>query len=41
LLELQAEQASANAALDYSQFLFDELEEAGFTANELENWMLN
>jgi DNA repair protein RecN (Recombination protein N) len=36
LLELQAEQAAANAALDYNQFLFDELEEAGFTANELE-----
>jgi DNA repair protein RecN (Recombination protein N) len=37
LLELQAEQAAANAALDYNQFLFDELEEAGFTANELED----
>jgi DNA repair protein RecN (Recombination protein N) len=36
LLELQAEQAAANAALDYNRFLFDELEEAGFTSNELE-----
>ncbi|MEO7306963.1 MAG: DNA repair protein RecN [Ferruginibacter sp.] len=36
LLELQSEQAAANAALDYNQFLFDELDEAGFTANELE-----
>ncbi|HEX2683901.1 MAG TPA: DNA repair protein RecN [Ferruginibacter sp.] len=36
LLELQAEQAAANAALDYNQFLFDELDEAGFSANELE-----
>ncbi len=36
LLELQAEQTAANAALDYNQFLFDELDEANFTANELE-----
>jgi len=36
LTALQAEQASANAALDYNQFLFDELEEAGFRENELE-----
>ncbi|HNF02326.1 MAG TPA: AAA family ATPase, partial [Ferruginibacter sp.] len=27
---LQQQQAAANAALDYNQFLFDELEEAGF-----------
>jgi len=33
---LQAEQAAANAALDYNRFLFDELEEAGFKENELE-----
>lgn len=36
LSELQAEQAAANAALDYNQFLFDELEEAGLKENELE-----
>lgn len=36
LMELRAEQAAANAALDYNQFLFDELEEAGFMENELE-----
>ena len=34
--ELQAEQTAANAALDYNQFLFDELNEAGFKENELE-----
>ena len=34
--ELQAEQAAANAALDYNQFLFDELVEANFKENELE-----
>jgi len=34
--ELQAEQAAANAALDYNQFLFDELDEAGLKENELE-----
>ncbi len=33
---LQQQQAAANAALDYNQFLFDELEEAGFKENELE-----
>lgn len=36
LAELQTEQAAANAVLDYNQFLFDELEEAGFKVNELE-----
>ncbi len=36
LLELQAQQTAANAALDYNQFLFDELEEAKFKENELE-----
>jgi DNA repair protein RecN (Recombination protein N) len=36
LLELQAEQNAANAALDYNQYLFDELDEAGFKENELE-----
>lgn len=36
LQELQAEQTAANAALDYNQFLFDELEEANFKQNELE-----
>lgn len=36
LAELQEEQAAANAALDYNQFLFDELEEAGLKENELE-----
>jgi len=36
LLELQAEQNAANAALDYNQFLFDELDEANFKENELE-----
>jgi DNA repair protein RecN (Recombination protein N) len=36
LSELQAEQATANAALDYNQFLFDELYEANFKENELE-----
>jgi len=36
LTELQAEQMTANAALDYNRFLFDELEEAGFKENELE-----
>ena len=36
LQELQAEQSAANAALDYNQFLFDELEEAGLKENELE-----
>ena len=36
LTELQSEQSAANAVLDYNQFLFDELDEANFTANELE-----
>ena len=36
LVELQTQQSAANAALDYNQFLFDELEEAGFKENELE-----
>ena len=36
LTGLQAEQSAANAALDYNKFLFDELEEAGFKENELE-----
>lgn len=33
---LELTQHNANAALDYNQFLFDELEEAGFKENELE-----
>ena len=33
---LQAEQAAANAALDYNRFLFDELDEINFKTNELE-----
>lgn len=33
---LQEQQTAANAALDYNRFLFDELEEAGFKENELE-----
>ena len=36
LQELQQQQAAANTALDYNQFLFDELEEAGLKENELE-----
>lgn len=36
LAAMQSEQAAANAALDYNQFLFDELEEAGLKENELE-----
>jgi DNA repair protein RecN (Recombination protein N) len=36
LQELESKQAAANAALDYNQFLFDELYEAGFKENELE-----
>jgi DNA repair protein RecN (Recombination protein N) len=36
LEELLQQQAVANTALDYNQFLFDELEEAGFKDNELE-----
>jgi len=33
---LQSQQTAANAALDYNRFLYDELEEAGFKENELE-----
>ncbi len=36
LQELQQQQATANTALDYNQFLFDELDEAGLKENELE-----
>ncbi len=36
LQALQLQQATANNALDYNQFLFDELEEAGLQENELE-----
>ena len=36
LQDLQQQQSAANAALDYNQFLFDELDEAGFKENELE-----
>ena len=36
LTELQTEQSAANTALDYNQFLFDELDEADFKENELE-----
>jgi DNA repair protein RecN (Recombination protein N) len=36
LIALQTEQGAANAVLDYNQFLFDELDEAGFKENELE-----
>jgi DNA repair protein RecN (Recombination protein N) len=36
LADLQSQQLAANAALDYNRFLFDELEEAHFTENELE-----
>ena len=36
LQQLQQQQADANAALDYNQFLFDELEEADLKENELE-----
>ncbi|MEO6639281.1 MAG: DNA repair protein RecN [Ginsengibacter sp.] len=37
LEQLKAEQAAANKEFDYNKFLFDELEEANFTENELEN----
>ncbi|HXS59124.1 MAG TPA: DNA repair protein RecN [Hanamia sp.] len=37
LEKLKEEQASANKELDYNQFLFDELEQANFLENELEN----
>ena len=33
---LTEQQQTANAALDYNQYLFDELEEAGFKSHELE-----
>jgi DNA repair protein RecN (Recombination protein N) len=36
LAALELEQQAANATLDYNQFLFDELEDAGFKENELE-----
>ncbi|MDO9376960.1 MAG: DNA repair protein RecN [Ferruginibacter sp.] len=34
--ELREQQQTATAALDYNQYLYDELEEAGFSPNELE-----
>lgn len=37
LEKLRQEQASANKESDYNQFLFNELEEAGFMENEIEN----
>ena len=37
LSALHLQQQEANAALDYNQFLFDELEEAGLKDNELED----
>jgi DNA repair protein RecN (Recombination protein N) len=37
LAQLKEEQASANKELDYNQFLFDELEQANFLENEIEN----
>jgi DNA repair protein RecN (Recombination protein N) len=37
LQKLTSEQALANRELDYNQFLFDELQDAGFSENELEN----
>jgi DNA repair protein RecN (Recombination protein N) len=36
LLELQLQQTAANTSYDYNKFLFDELEEAAFKENELE-----
>jgi len=36
LQELQQQQTAANASFDYNKFLFDELEEAALTENELE-----
>ncbi len=36
LQELQQQQAAANTSYDYNKFLFDELEEAAFKENELE-----
>ncbi|HQW84886.1 MAG TPA: DNA repair protein RecN [Ferruginibacter sp.] len=37
LIALETEQTAANAALDYNQYLFNELEEAALTENELED----
>jgi DNA repair protein RecN (Recombination protein N) len=37
LIELKLLQTTANASFDYNKFLFDELEEANFVANELED----
>lgn len=37
LEKLTSEQATANKEFDYNQFLFDELNEAGFSGNEIEN----
>jgi DNA repair protein RecN (Recombination protein N) len=37
LEELKLQQTAANASFDYNKFLFDELEEANFVANELED----
>ncbi|MDP4282831.1 MAG: DNA repair protein RecN [Bacteroidota bacterium] len=37
LEKLSVEQANANKEFDYNQFLFDELEEANFSANEIED----
>lgn len=35
--KLKSEQSAANKEFDYNQFLFDELEEANFQENEIEN----
>jgi len=37
LEQLKSEQAAANKEFDYHQFLFDELEDANFADNEIEN----
>jgi len=37
LEKLSAEQSASNKEFDYNQFLFDELEEANFKENEIEN----
>ncbi len=37
LEQFKAEQSAANKEFDYNKFLFDELEEANFAGNELEN----
>jgi DNA repair protein RecN (Recombination protein N) len=37
LEKLRAEQAAANKEFDYNQFLFDELNDAAFSENEIEN----